>query len=145
MIPASRIRIILDWLLSLVFDTLGEAGGRRSGGNLWPLTYFNHLKLFNMMVPAVKNLLSRPFYLLPVLLLVPLTAMLFTAEVNWSALDFLVMGVLLFALGAGIELVRGTTKVPEVRVAWIFILLVVFFLIWAELAVGIFGTVFAGS
>ena len=97
------------------------------------------------MVPAVKNLLSRPFYLLPVLLLVPLTAMFFTTEVNWSGLDFLVMGVLLFALGAGIELVRGTTKVPEVWVAWIFILLVVFFLIWAELAVGIFGTVFAGS
>ncbi len=93
---------------------------------------------------ASKNLI-RPLYLLPMLLLVPLIAMQFTAEVDWSPFDFLVMGTLLLALGAAIEWAWRKFATRENRLAALFIIILVFFLIWAELAVGIFGTVFAGS
>lgn len=85
------------------------------------------------------------FYFLPLLLLIPLVAMQFTTEVNWSVFDFLVMGLLLFGLGSSIEYTKRHVRVAENRIAVIFFLLLTFLLIWAELAVGIFGTVFAGS
>ena len=96
------------------------------------------------MAYALKNS-SGLFYFLPLLLLVPLVAMQFTTEVNWSVFDFLVMGLLLFWLGSSIEYVRRHVRVTENRMAVIFFLFLLFLLIWAELAVGIFGTVFAGS
>lgn len=96
------------------------------------------------MAYALKNS-SGLFYFLPLLLLVPLVAMQFTTEVNWSFFDFLIMGVLLFALGTSIEYARRHVKVAENRIAIIFFLVLLFLLIWAELAVGVFGTVFAGS
>ena len=94
------------------------------------------------MAYTLKNS-SGFFYFLPLLL--PLVAMQFTAEVNWSVFDFLIMGVLLFALGISIEYARRRVKVVENRIAIIFFLVLLFLLIWAELAVGVFGTVFAGS
>ena len=71
------------------------------------------------MVYAIK-FFSRPLYFLPILLLVPLIAMQFTEEVNWSVFDFMIMGTLLFALGATLEYVRAHVKVPERRIAYIF-------------------------
>ncbi len=79
------------------------------------------------------------------LLLIPLTAMQFTDEVNWSPSDFIVMGVLLLSTGLVCELVLRKTKNITYRVGLIAAILAAFFLIWAELAVGIFGTPFAGS
>jgi hypothetical protein len=79
------------------------------------------------------------------LLLIPFIAMQFTNEVNWNWFDFLVMGVLLLSTGLAGELVMRKVKTTKYRIGlWVGIL-VVFFLIWAELAVGIFGTPFAGS
>lgn len=83
---------------------------------------------------------------LAILLALLALAMSLGAEgVDWSPSDFVIMGVLLAALGLGIEammrLVRGWR---ERRIA-IGALLVVFVLVWAELAVGLFGTPFAGS
>lgn len=79
------------------------------------------------------------------LLLIPLTAMEFTDEVNWTLLDFLVMGVLLLGTGLACEFVlRKVTRIGH-RIAICLAILVAFLLIWAELAVGLFGTPFAGS
>lgn len=79
------------------------------------------------------------------LLLVPLVAMQFTKEVNWTLSDFIVAGVLLFGTGGLIELaIRKINKVGT-RVWVILGILIILFLVWAELAVGIFGTPFAGS
>jgi hypothetical protein len=81
----------------------------------------------------------------PVLLCIPLVAMQFTEEVNWTSSDFVIMGILLLGTGLLCELVlRTTTKVWH-RVLLCGIILFMLFLIWAELAVGIFGTPFAGS
>lgn len=79
------------------------------------------------------------------LLLIPLIAMQFTDEVNWSLFDFVVMGVLLFGTGLMCELVLRKVKKFEHRIAICAALVVMLFLIWAELAVGIFGSPFAGS
>lgn len=79
------------------------------------------------------------------LLSIPLIAMQFTNEVDWSLSDFVIMGVLLLGTGLMCELVmRKVTKI-ENRLLICGVILFVFFLIWAELAVGIFGTPFAGS
>lgn len=79
------------------------------------------------------------------LLLVPLVAMQFTSEVNWTFSDFIVAGVLLFGTGGLIELaVRKIHKVGT-RVWVILGILLALLLVWVELAVGIFGTPFAGN
>lgn len=79
------------------------------------------------------------------LLLIPLIAMQFTNEVKWGPADFAVMGILLLGTGLMCELVMRKVKKVGYRIAICAALLVALFLIWAELAVGIFGTPFAGS
>lgn len=79
------------------------------------------------------------------ILSIPLVAMQFTSEVDWSLSDFIVMGILLTTTGLGCELVIRKVKRPENRFLIIVAMLALLFLIWAELAVGIFGTPFAGS
>jgi hypothetical protein len=79
------------------------------------------------------------------LLLIPLLAMQFTEEVDWKLLDFVVMGVLLLGTGLLCELVLRRVKTTPYRIALLALVLLAFFLVWAELAVGIFGTPFAGS
>jgi cytochrome bd-type quinol oxidase subunit 2 len=79
------------------------------------------------------------------LLSLPLIAMQFTSEVDWNAFDFIIMGILLLAAGLGCELVLRKVKKASHRLAICFSILFIFLLIWAELAVGIFGTPFAGS
>jgi hypothetical protein len=84
-------------------------------------------------------------FILVILLLIPLIAMQFTDEVNWTLFDFVVAGVLLLGTGLICELViRKTTKI-KYRIAICVSILVAFLLIWAELAVGIFGTPFSGQ
>jgi hypothetical protein len=79
------------------------------------------------------------------ILLIPLLAMQFTTEVNWTLSDFVVAGVLLLGTGLLCEFVmRKVTKTGH-RIGIIAVIIVVLFLIWAELAVGLFGTPFAGS
>lgn len=79
------------------------------------------------------------------LLLIPFLAMQFTDEVNWSLFDFAVMGILLLSTGILLDLVLRKVKTVQNRLLVGFVVLLAFFLIWAELAVGIFGSPFAGS
>ena len=85
------------------------------------------------------------FLIVGVLLMIPFLAMQFTTEVNWSVSDFLIMGLLLLAGGLAIDLVLRKISGSRNRLITSGIILAVFFLIWAELAVGVFGTPFAGS
>ena len=82
---------------------------------------------------------------LEVLLLVPLIGMQFTDEINWELFDFIVAGVLLFGLGLMIELVLRNIKNRNYREIVLLAVLILFFLTWAELAVGIFGTPLSGN
>jgi hypothetical protein len=71
--------------------------------------------------------------------------MQFTNEVNWTLFDFVVMGILLLGTGLLCELVMRKVNKPKHRIAICAVLLAALFIIWAELAVGIFGTPFAGN
>ena len=92
----------------------------------------------------MKQRLMRIIVTVLVLLLIPFTAMLITDDVTWTLFDFTVMGVLLFCAGLTLDLViRKASK--KNKIALILLVVVAFFLIWAELAVGIFNTPFAGN
>jgi peptidoglycan/LPS O-acetylase OafA/YrhL len=80
-----------------------------------------------------------------ILLLIPLIAMQFSNEVNWKLADFIIAGVLLLGTGLICEFVMRKVKKKENRIALIVVIITVLLLIWAELAVGIFGTPLAGS
>lgn len=81
----------------------------------------------------------------PALLLIPFIAMQFSNSVDWKMLDFIVMGVLLAGTGLLIELVLRRVKHTKDRLLICGAVLLIFLLVWAELAVGIFGTPIAGS
>jgi hypothetical protein len=88
---------------------------------------------------------SRLRLLSPLLLLgIPALAMIWTDQVNWSLLDFCIMGALLLALSVTIRLIRRS--LPN-RQKWVYILFVfvLFILLWAELGVGIFDSPIAGD
>ena len=80
-----------------------------------------------------------------VILSIPLIAMQFSNEVNWSVFDFLIAGILLFGTGLALEFVIKTVKTKNTRIILIVAVIVLLILVWLELAVGIFGTPFAGS
>ena len=79
------------------------------------------------------------------ILSIPLIAMQFTNEVNWSASDFLLMGTLLLGVVLVIEFILQKVTNTISRIGIVAVVLVLFLLIWAELAVGIFNSPFAGS
>lgn len=71
------------------------------------------------------------------LLALPWVAMQFSAEVRWSAGDFLVFGAMLAAACGGFEYIAGRTA--DRRLRWLAGagIAVLFLLLWAELAVGL--------
>jgi hypothetical protein len=79
------------------------------------------------------------------LLMVPLVAMQFTNEVNWDLTDFTVGGILLYGTGLSCELVLRKVHSTKKRALICAAISLALFLVWAELAVGVFGTPFAGS
>lgn len=96
-----------------------------------------------MMTQKQKTL---TIYALPLALLsIPLVGNLVSKEVNWSGSDFLIAGALLFTTAFLINLVRSRIKKQSQKVLISFFILAVLALIWIELAVGIFGSPFAGS
>ncbi|MBL7856384.1 MAG: hypothetical protein JNM57_01750 [Cyclobacteriaceae bacterium] len=79
------------------------------------------------------------------LLFIPWLAMQFTNEVNWSFSDFVVAGVVLAGAGLGCEWVVRKIRITKYRIAICAIILIALVLLWVELAVGIFGSPFAGN
>ncbi|MAW95217.1 MULTISPECIES: hypothetical protein [unclassified Leeuwenhoekiella] len=79
------------------------------------------------------------------LLLIPLVAMQFSPDVNWSGFDFAVMAILLFGTAMVCEFILRKVKTFKNRVLVCGIALFIFFVLWAEIAVGIFGSPIAGS
>ena len=80
-----------------------------------------------------------------VLLSIPYIAMQFDTDVDWDIMDFTIMGILLYGTGLLCEFVLRKVVSTKNRILICCAILLGFFLIWAELAVGLFGTPFAGS
>ncbi len=79
------------------------------------------------------------------LLLIPLIAMHYSDEVHWTLIDFAIMGVLLLVAGMSTQRVVKRVKSFPRRATYIILILLLFLLVWAELAVGIFGSPLAGN
>ena len=89
---------------------------------------------------------STLLYSIPLFILsIPLMAMQFTKEVNWTISDFLVMGILLFTTVFTIDFVLKKFKTLKSRLILIVGIVVILALVLAELAVVIFGSPLAGS
>ncbi len=73
------------------------------------------------------------------LLATPFVAMQFTREVNWTASDFVVMGVLIGGIGLAIEFLVRQSPSWAYRGAAIVAALTAFLTIWVNLAVGMIG------
>ncbi len=85
------------------------------------------------------------FSVIAILLLIPLIAMQFTHGMDWRIADFAIMGILLSVTVVSCKLILRKVKNIKTRIFLCGIILLIFFLIWAELAVGIFGSPMAGS
>jgi hypothetical protein len=92
-----------------------------------------------------NNRLKVIVFTVAFILLIPSVAMQFTNEVTWDLFDFVLAGVLLMGTGLMIELVIRSIKNKNTRITMIAAILFGLFLLWAELAVGIFGSPIAGS
>lgn len=79
------------------------------------------------------------------LLLIPLIAMLFKGELNWSLEDLIVAGIMLMGTGLMGDLIMQKVAKLSFRITLCVLLLLTLLLVWIELAVGLFGTTFAES
>lgn len=79
------------------------------------------------------------------LLLIPFIAMRFTKQVNWSIVDFIAMAILLTSTGLTCEFLNRKIENNKIKIALIISLIILFLLIWVELAVGIFNSPISGS
>ena len=79
------------------------------------------------------------------ILIIPLIAMQFTDEVRWTLSDFAIAGSLLLGAGLAIEFVLRNVSKMDHKILISAAIILVLLLIWVELAVGIFGTPFAGN
>jgi hypothetical protein len=73
------------------------------------------------------------------LLAIPFIAMQFTSEVNWTAGDFIGMGILIFIIGLGYVLISRTSGNIFYRMATALMIGTTFLMIWINLAVGLIG------
>ena len=80
-----------------------------------------------------------------VILLVPAIAMLLTQEVQWNIGDFGVAGGLLLITALALEWILRKVKNRSKGILLIAIVLLIVALLCLELAVGIFGSPFAGN
>ncbi|HEY0112716.1 MAG TPA: hypothetical protein VGB59_06140 [Allosphingosinicella sp.] len=74
-----------------------------------------------------------------ILLLLPLVAMQFTKEVNWTASDFFFAAVLFGSVGAAFELIVRWSGSLTYRLGAALAVLMAFLTIWANGAVGMIG------
>ncbi len=90
------------------------------------------------------KIIKKLLLFVAILMLIPLIAMQFTSEVSWKLFDFVVAGILLFGTGLIFDFVKRKIKNIKYRNVLYIIILIIFLLIWAELAVGIFDTTISG-
>ncbi len=73
------------------------------------------------------------------LLALPLVAMQFTQDVNWTASDFIAAGITLGGAGLGTEFLVRQSSSHAYRIGAILAVLAIFLTVWSNLAVGMIG------
>ena len=79
-----------------------------------------------------------------VLLLVPFILTNNLESFNWSSEDFIIAGLLIFSCLSVVSYIKEKFS-NQNKIIAIILVIILFVLIWAELAVGVFGSPFAGS
>ena len=74
-----------------------------------------------------------------ILLLLPLVAMQFTSEVNWTHSDFIFAGILFASVGAAFELIVRVSSSLAFRAGAAVAVIAAFLTIWINAAVGMIG------
>ena len=69
----------------------------------------------------------------PALLLIPYFAMKFGDEVNWTAIDFITMGVMLLITGLAIEVALRIMKLTWMKAVAVLAILFGFVMVWGAL------------
>jgi hypothetical protein len=69
---------------------------------------------------------------------IPLIAMKFSSEVNWTLFDFFMAGILLITSLTLIEITLQNFKNKNFKITTVFVIIFLFLLIWGDLSVGIF-------
>lgn len=88
--------------------------------------------------PALGKSLLVVALVTAAILMIPLVAMQFTAEVNWTGLDFVAAGTLLALTGLVLTFALRTVRTARGRLVAAGVIGLGFLYCWAELAVGIF-------
>lgn len=91
-----------------------------------------------------KNL-PKIIIIVLLLLMIPFLGMQFCSEVNWNIYDFGIAGLLLLIFGLAIDNLWRRIPTTSYRIIAIGVAFLIFALIWIELAVGIFGSPWAGN
>ena len=85
---------------------------------------------------------TKRFYIIlaiiATILIIPFIAMQFTKEVRWTSFDFIAAAALLLSAGVAFELLWQKFKSTKMRIIVTTCLLILLFIVWVELAVGIF-------
>jgi hypothetical protein len=71
------------------------------------------------------------------ILSIPLIAMRFTSEVNWTLFDFLMASFLIITSLTLIEITLQNFKNKTFKITTVFVILFLFLLLWVDLSVGI--------
>ena len=79
-----------------------------------------------------------------VLLLVPFILTNNLESFNWSSEDFMIAGLLIFSCLSVVSYIKEKLSNQNKTIA-IILVIILFLIIWIELAVGVFGSPFAGS
>ncbi len=88
---------------------------------------------------------SLIFGIISLIITIPLIAMQFTNEVNWSLFDFIIAFILLSVIGLTINYILQLTNRLQNKIFFCILVLLIGLLIWTELAVGVFGSPIAGN
>ena len=88
--------------------------------------------------------MSKKIFSPLLVLLLPLIGVILF-DLDWNIFDFLIMGLLILFFSIAINLILNHLNSSKLRLILVLMLVILFLLIWAELAVGIFGTPFAGT
>jgi len=95
-------------------------------------------------IMSIHRLLRLAVIVLAILL-IPFVGMQLHADVAWSMADFVLATLILYGAGVIYEIIRTILTTSRQRMLVGIGLAVIVFVGWVELAVGVFGTSFAGS
>jgi len=93
----------------------------------------------------LNSRLKKILICITVILIIPVFGKLFTDDFQWTLPDFIIGAILLYGTGLMIDFILRKIQKISHRIALCGFILFLLISIWAELAVGLIGTPFAGN